>query len=179
MQFKSIRSLNSGTVHRDGVSAAQSTQSASTSTQSAPIVSQRVPPVPEYKVAVPPVHGHTFAAKAKKQKQNRFGLINKTMEFLAAQSQVAVQSIECSRAIYHNAKQNKRPHMCYNRQTTTAESNYCKVKLYLPYPRVLAREKGRRIREHTRTLTHSTLDNINCEGSAYQRKSALRPQPYR
>ena len=48
---------------------------------------------------------HICCSKAKKQEHNRFGLINKTMEFLAAQSQVVVESIECNRAIYRNAKQ--------------------------------------------------------------------------
>ena len=57
--------------------------------------------------------------------------------------------------------------------TQLAESNYCKVKLYLPYPRVLAREKGSYIQynerqrqkkrrrfegTHANTHTHSTLD---------------------
>ena len=39
-----------------------------------------------------------ICCEREKTNQNRFGLINKTMEFLTAQSQVAVQSIECSRA---------------------------------------------------------------------------------
>ena len=67
-------------------------------------------------VAIPSVH----ACRCEKKK-NRFGLINKTMEFLTAQSQVVVQSIECSRAIYRNAKQEA--------TCVVTDNNYCRVKL--------------------------------------------------